>query len=56
MVVAVENSPNSLDPRIGTDAQSERIGALLFDPLVIKDEHYEIQPRRWLFPGRSPTR
>ena len=44
VVIAVENSPNSLDPRIGTDAQSERIGALLFDPLVIKDEHYEMRP------------
>jgi peptide/nickel transport system substrate-binding protein len=46
VVVAIENSPNSLDPRIGTDAMAERIGGLLFDPLVRKDEHFEMKP--WL--------
>jgi peptide/nickel transport system substrate-binding protein len=46
VVVAIENSPNSLDPRIGTDAMAERIGGLLFDSLVKKDEHFEMQP--WL--------
>ena len=46
VVVAIENSPNSLDPRIGTDAMAERIGGLLFDALVKKDEHFEMQP--WL--------
>jgi peptide/nickel transport system substrate-binding protein len=46
VVVAIENSPNSLDPRIGTDATAERIGGLLFDALVKKDEHFEMQP--WL--------
>ena len=46
VVVAVENSPNSLDPRIGTDAMAERIGGLLFDALVKKNEHFEMQP--WL--------
>lgn len=46
VVVAIENSPNSLDPRIGTDAMAERIGGLLFDSLVRKDEHFELQP--WL--------
>ncbi len=44
VVVAIENSPNSLDPRLGTDATSERIGGLLFDALVRKDEHFEMQP------------
>jgi peptide/nickel transport system substrate-binding protein len=44
--MAVENSPTNLDPRIGTDAMSERIGGLIFDALVKKDEHYEMQP--WL--------
>jgi peptide/nickel transport system substrate-binding protein len=46
VVVAIENSPNSLDPRIGTDAMAERIGGLLFDALVKKDDHFEMQP--WL--------
>ncbi|MGI4830265.1 MAG: ABC transporter substrate-binding protein [Janthinobacterium lividum] len=42
----VESSPNNLDLRQGTDAQSERIGALIFDALVHKDEHFLLQP--WL--------
>jgi peptide/nickel transport system substrate-binding protein len=42
----IESSPNNLDLRVGTDAQSERIGALIFDALVKKDEHYNLQP--WL--------
>ncbi len=46
VVVAIENSPNSLDPRIGTDAMAERIGGLLFDALVMKDEHFQMKP--WL--------
>ncbi len=46
VVVVIESSPNNLDPRIGTDAQSERIGALIFDALVRKNERFEIQP--WL--------
>jgi peptide/nickel transport system substrate-binding protein len=46
VVMAIETSPNNLDLRQGTDAQSERIGGLLFDPLVRKDEHYNLQP--WL--------
>ncbi len=45
-MVAIENSPNSLDPRVGTDAMAERIGGLIFDALVRKDEHFEMQP--WL--------
>jgi peptide/nickel transport system substrate-binding protein len=46
VVVIIESSPNNLDPRQGTDAQSERVGALIFDALVRKDEHYNLQP--WL--------
>jgi peptide/nickel transport system substrate-binding protein len=45
-VVIIESSPNNLDPRQGTDAQSERVGALIFDALVKKDEHYNLSP--WL--------
>ncbi len=46
VVMLIQSSPNSLDPRVGTDAYSERIGGLLFDALVRKDEHFEMQP--WL--------
>jgi peptide/nickel transport system substrate-binding protein len=46
VVMAIENSPTNLDPRIGTDAMSERIGGLIFDALVTKDERYEMRP--WL--------
>lgn len=42
----IESSPNNLDLRQGTDAQSERIGELIYDPLVRKDEHFHLQP--WL--------
>ncbi len=42
----IESSPNNLDLRQGTDAQSERVGALIFDALVHKDEHFGLQP--WL--------
>jgi peptide/nickel transport system substrate-binding protein len=45
-VVILESSPNNLDPRQGTDAQSERVGGLIFDALVKKDEHYNLTP--WL--------
>jgi peptide/nickel transport system substrate-binding protein len=45
-VVIIESSPNNLDPRLGTDAQSERVGALIFDALVKKDEHFNLAP--WL--------
>ena len=46
VVMAIENSPTNLDRRIGTDAMSERIGSLIFDPLVRMDAHYEMRP--WL--------
>ena len=42
----IESSPNNLDVRQGTDSQSERIGGLIYDPLVRKDEHFNLQP--WL--------
>src|ERR1035438_8871879 len=46
IVVILESSPNNLDPRQGTDAQSERVGPLIFDALVKKDTHYNLAP--WL--------
>ena len=44
VVIDIESSPTNLDTRIGSDAQAEHIGALLFDSLVRKDEHYNLQP------------
>jgi peptide/nickel transport system substrate-binding protein len=46
VTMIIESSPNNLDLRQGTDAQSERVGGLIFDALVKKDEHYDLQP--WL--------
>jgi peptide/nickel transport system substrate-binding protein len=53
LVMLIEFSPTSLDPRVGTDAQSERIDQLIFDPLVRRDEHFIIRPwvaERWEIP------
>ena len=46
VTVVIESSPNNLDLRIGVDAQSEHIGSLIFDSLLRKDEHFNLQP--WL--------
>jgi peptide/nickel transport system substrate-binding protein len=40
----IESMPVNLDPRIGTDAQSARIGSLLFSSLVERDEHLNLRP------------
>lgn len=42
----IESSPNNLDLRQGTDAQSERVGGLLFEALAKKDDHFNLIP--WL--------
>lgn len=44
VTVVIESSPTNLDPRIGTDAQSERIDELIFDSLVKKDAQFNLQP------------
>jgi peptide/nickel transport system substrate-binding protein len=44
-VILIESSPLNLDPRIGTDAQSERIGELIFEGLVRRDSNFELKPR-----------
>jgi peptide/nickel transport system substrate-binding protein len=44
LVMIIESSPANLDPRVGTDAQSERIDELIFDPLVRRDEHFNMVP------------
>src|SRR5271157_198214 len=46
LVMIIESSPTNLDPRVGIDAQSERIDELLFDSLVRRDEHFNLKP--WL--------
>lgn len=45
VVMLIESSPLNLDPRIGTDAQSERIGELIFEGLVRRDDNFELRPR-----------
>src|SRR5581483_11248746 len=44
LVMIIESSPTNLDPRIGIDAQSERIDSLLFDDLLDRDEHLNVKP------------
>ena len=44
VVFLIESSPTSLDPRIGTDAQSEHIDELLFDGLVERDPSFHFTP------------
>jgi len=44
VVFLIESSPANLDPRIGTDVQSQRIDALLFDGLVARDAHFQFSP------------
>jgi len=46
VVMLIESSPNDLDPRIGTDAQSAHIGALIFDSLLRKADDFSLRP--WL--------
>src|SRR5215831_18843080 len=53
LVMIIESSPANLDPRVGTDAQSERIDELIFDPLVHRDDHFNLVPwvaERWEIP------
>ena len=53
LVMIIESSPTNLDPRVGLDAQSERIDGLLFDNLLSRDEHLSVKPglaERWDIP------
>ena len=50
VVFLIESSPANLDPRIGTDAQSERIDGLIFDGLVARNANFQFSPalaERW---------
>jgi peptide/nickel transport system substrate-binding protein len=56
VVVVIESSPTDLDPRVGLDAQSERIDDLMFDSLVRRDEHFQLKPwlaERWEIPDQQ---
>jgi peptide/nickel transport system substrate-binding protein len=44
LVMIIESSPTNLDPRVGLDAQSERIDELIFDDLLDRDEHLNVKP------------
>jgi peptide/nickel transport system substrate-binding protein len=53
LVMIIESSPTNLDPRVGLDAQSERIDDLLFDDLLTRDAHLSVAPglaERWDIP------
>jgi peptide/nickel transport system substrate-binding protein len=44
LVFLIESSPANLDPRMGTDGQSEHIDELLFDGLVTRDANFRFVP------------
>ena len=53
VTMIIESSPTNLDPRVGLDAQSERIDGLIFDDLLTRDEHLNAAPglaERWDIP------
>ncbi|HTT24817.1 MAG TPA: ABC transporter substrate-binding protein [Candidatus Sulfotelmatobacter sp.] len=50
----IESSPTNLDPRVGIDAQSERIDNLIFDDLLSRGEDLNVAPglaERWETPS-----
>jgi peptide/nickel transport system substrate-binding protein len=49
----IESSPTNLDPRVGIDAQSERIDNLIFDDLLARGDNLSVAPglaERWEIP------
>ena len=55
LVMIIESSPTNLDPRVGLDAQSERIDDLIFDDLLTRDDHLQSRPA-WPNAGTFPIR
>src|SRR6266849_5478871 len=50
LVMIIESSPTNLDPRVGIDAQSERIDNLIFDDLLERGDYLNVAPglaERW---------
>src|SRR3979490_707373 len=53
LVMIIESSPTNLDPRVGIDAQSERIDNLIFDDLLERGDNLNVAPglaERWEIP------
>ncbi len=51
--MVIESSPTNLDPRVGVDAQSERIDNLIFDDLLSRGDNLNVAPglaERWEIP------
>lgn len=44
LVMLIESSPTNLDPRVGIDAQSERIDNLIFDDLLSRGDDLNVAP------------
>jgi peptide/nickel transport system substrate-binding protein len=44
VVFLIDSSPANLDPRVGTDGQSEHIDELIFDGLVARDASFHFTP------------
>jgi ABC-type transport system substrate-binding protein len=44
IVFGVTSGPNNLDPRIGSDDTSEKVGQLIFSSLMTLDEHLRVVP------------
>ncbi len=44
LVMIIESSPTNLDPRVGIDAQSERIDGLIFDDLLSRGDDLNVAP------------
>jgi peptide/nickel transport system substrate-binding protein len=44
LVMLTESSPTNLDPRVGIDAQSERIDNLIFDDLLSRGDDLNVAP------------
>jgi len=44
LVMIIDSSPANLDPRVGIDAQSERIDSLIFDDLLSRGEDLNVAP------------
>ncbi|HEX9759679.1 MAG TPA: ABC transporter substrate-binding protein [Candidatus Acidoferrales bacterium] len=50
LVFLIESMPTNLDPRIGTDAQSQRLHSLIYSGLLGRDEQMNLTPdlaERW---------
>ena len=56
LVMIIESSPTNLDPRVGLDAQSERIDDLIFDDLLDPRRASQRRSPAWPSAGKFPIR